>query len=178
MLSLFISRSYRLKNRSNEARNLKSLLASPNGLSCDFPEIPVEIATAYGDTTTLPFVFDTGADHMVIPVYAARQKGIPFRQDYPGTLGSSVGGSARCYYDFVQVRSVLSGRTHRWVCAFADSLQARLIIGRSGFLDDYAVAITGRCLIVSYPVFLRRFLRHHATRLRARARSSDEWEPI
>ncbi|HZV06354.1 MAG TPA: hypothetical protein VE999_14840 [Gemmataceae bacterium] len=115
---------------------------------------------------------------MVIPVYVARSEGIPYRQDYPGTLGSSVGGSVPCYYDFVEVRSSLSGRTHRWVCAFADSLQARLIIGRSGFLDDFAVAITSRRLIVSYPVSLRRFLGHHGTKLHARARSSDEWEPI
>jgi hypothetical protein len=113
---------------------------------------------------------------MVIPVYVARNKGIPYRQEFPGTLGSSVGGSVRCYYDFVEVRSSLSGRTHRWVCAFADSLQARLIIGRSGFLDDFAVAITGRRLIVSSPASLRRFVKHHSTRLRAR--SSDEWEPI
>jgi hypothetical protein len=147
-------------------------------LSCDFPELAVEIATSYGNNTKLRFIFDTGADHMVIPVYAARHKGISFRQDYPGTLSSSVGGSVRCYYDFVEVRSSLSGRTHRWVCAFADSLQARLIIGRSGFLDDFAIAVTGRRLIVSYPASLRRFLKHHATRLRVHARASDEWEPI
>jgi hypothetical protein len=115
---------------------------------------------------------------MVIPVYVARRVGIPYREDCPGTLGSSVGGSARCYYDFVHVRSSLSGRTHRWACAFAEGLQARLLAGRAGFLDDFAVAVKGRHLVVSHPASLSRFLKHHAARLRGRARAGDEWEPI
>jgi hypothetical protein len=115
---------------------------------------------------------------MVIPVYVARRVGIRYREEFPGIIGSSVGGSARCYYDFVQVRSSLSGRTHRWVCAFADSLSAPLIVGRSGFHDDFATAIKGGELIVSHPVSLTRFLRHHVTKVRAGAQSRDEWEPI
>jgi hypothetical protein len=176
MLSLFISRRYPLRSRFNTARSLKSLLASQQGLPCEFPELPVEIVTSYGDTRRLRFFYDTGADHMVIPVYVARHAGIRYREEYPETLGSSVGGSTRCFYDFVQVRSSLSGRTHRWVCAFAESLQARLLVGRAGFLDDFAVAVKGRHLVVSYPVSLSRFLKHHAARPRGRARG--EWEPI
>lgn len=91
-------------------------------------------------------------------------------------MGSSVGGSVRCYYDFVQVRSSLSGRSHRWVCAFADSVQARLIVGRSGLLDDFAVAITRRHVVVSHAVSLRRFVKHQTTKWRAR--SGDEWQAI
>jgi hypothetical protein len=176
MLSLFISRRHPLKSRVNTARSLKSLLASQEGLPCDFPELPVEIVTSYGGTRRKRFFYDTGADHMVIPVYVARLAGIRYREEYPGTLGGSVGGSARCYYDFVEVRSWLSGRTHRWVCAFAESLQARLIVGRSGFLDDFAVAVKGRHLVVSHPVSVGRYLKHQAARLRGRA--GDEWEPI
>jgi hypothetical protein len=176
MLSLFTSRRYPLITRFNGSRSLKGLLASQEGLPCDFPELAVEIVTSHGGTRKLRFVCDTGADHMVIPVYVARHMGIHYRQEYPGTLSSSVGGSVRCYYDFIQARSSLSGRTHRWVCAFADSLQARLVIGRSGFLDDFAVTVAGHHLVVRHPVSLSRFLKHYATRLRARAR--DEWEPI
>jgi len=178
MLSLFISRRYPLATRFNKSPSLKRLLARQDGLPCDSPELPVEIVTGYGDTTTLRFFHDTGADHMIIPVYIARQEGIRYREDYPGMLSSSVGGSVRCYYDFVQVRSSLSGRTHRWVGAFAESLQARLTLGRSGFLDDFAAAVQGHHLVVSHPVSLRRFLTHHATRLRAPGYSGDKWEPI
>lgn len=176
MPALSISRRYRLKTRFSKATSLKALLANQDGLRCDAPELEVEIVVSHGGTRKLRFFCDTGADHMVIPVYVARLVGIPYREEFPGTLGSSVGGSVRCYYDFVQVRSSLSGKTHRWVCAFADSVQARLIVGRSGLLDDFAVEVTRRHLTVSHKVSLRRFLKHHATRRRVRA--DDEWQPI
>jgi hypothetical protein len=178
MPSFFLSRRYRLTPRFNSADSFKRLLVSQTGLACDRAQVEIEIVTAHGGTKKLRFICDTGSDLMVIPVYVARREGIRYREGYPGTLGSSVGGSTRCYYDFVQLHSSLSGRMHRWVCAFADSLQARLIVGRAGFLDDFSVAIQGGHVVVSYPVSLRRFLRHHAARLRSRARSEDEWEPI
>lgn len=174
MLSLSISRRYPLIKRFNEAPSLKRLLANPKGLPCASAELPINIATRYGDTIKLRFFWDTGADQMVIPIYAARFHGIRYREEFPGTLSSSMGGSVRCYYDFVQVRSSLSGRTHRWVCAFADSLHARLIVGRSGLLDDFTVSVTGRHVVVSNPVSFGRFLKHRTARWRAR----DEWEPI
>jgi hypothetical protein len=176
MWPFVLSRRYRLVGRFNTAPGLKALLGSQEGLPCDRPEVPIQIVTRSGEPKKLPFVYDTGSDHLVIPVYVARRVDIPYREDYPGTLGSSVGGSTRCYYDFVQVCSSLSGRTHRWVCAFAESLQARLLVGRSGFLDDFAAAVKGHHLIVSHSVSVSRFLKHHAARLRARTR--DEEEPI
>jgi hypothetical protein len=176
MFSLLISRRYRLRGEWLNSPSLLRLLGSQNGLRCDFPEAPIEIVTSSGGTKTLTFFYDTGSDHMVIPVYIARHHGIQYRQDFPGVISSSVGGRARCYYDFGQVRSSLSGRTHRWVCAFVESVQARLIVGRAGFLDDFAAAIRGHHLVVSCPVSLGRFLKHHAGRLRARA--GDEAEPI
>lgn len=178
MLRLSIARRYPLATRFNTARSLRGLLSSQDGLPCDFPELSVEIVTGYGTTSRLRFFYDTGADHMVIPIYVARLVGIRYREEFVGTLSSAVGGSVRCFYDFVQVRSSLSGRTHRWVCAFAQSLQARLIVGRSGFLDDFAAAVQGHHLVVSHPVSLSRFLTHHAVRLRGRAPSGGEWEPI
>jgi hypothetical protein len=176
MLSLSISRRFPLRRRFNKARSLQHLLASQEGLRCDSAELALEIVTEIGDTPKLRFFYDTGADHMVIPVYVARHEGIRFRQDYPGTLSSSVGGNICCYFDFVQVRSSLSGKTHRWVCAFADSVQARLLVGRAGFLNDFATTVTSRHLVVSHAVSVSRFLKHHIARLRGRPR--DEWEPI
>lgn len=78
MLSLSVSRRYPLTNRFNESPSLKRLLANPNGLRCDFPELPVTIVTNDGDRT-LRFFYDTGADHLVIPIYVARYKGIRYR---------------------------------------------------------------------------------------------------
>jgi hypothetical protein len=173
---LSISRRYPLREYFNRARGLARLLANQDGLQCDFPWVRIEVITAYGDTTKLRFFYDTGADHMVMPVYVARHQGIRYRQDFPGTISSTVGGSARCYYDFVQVRSSLSGQTHRWACAFVDSVQARLTLGRAGFLDDFAAAIRGQELVVSCAVSMVRFFKHHAGRLRAGA--GDKAEPI
>jgi hypothetical protein len=178
MLPLFLSRRYPLVRRFNTGSGLKSLLGNQEGLRCDLPQVAIEIDKGQNLTTTLRFFCDTGADLMVIPVYVARRVGIPFREDHEGTLISTVGGSARCFYDFVQVRSSLSGRTHRWACAFTESLQARLILGRSGFLDDFAVAVTGRHLVVSHPVSLGWFLKHHARRLSNRSRPREKWDPI
>jgi len=175
-MSLVLSRRYRLDGRFNRASGLKTLLGNPEGLRCDRALVPIMIDKGRGVTTTLTFFYDTGADLMMIPVYVARHVGIRFREDFTGTMSSSVGGNVRCYYDFVQVRSSLSGRTHRWVGAFAESLQAPLVVGRAGFLDDFATAIKGRHLVVSHPVSVSRFLKHHVTRLRSRA--MDEWEPI
>jgi hypothetical protein len=153
-------------------------MASPVGLPCDLPVIAVSILTRYQDTTTLRFVFDTGADLMAIPTYIARREGIPFREEYPGALTSSVGGTARCYYDFVQVRSSLSGKTHRWVCAFVESAQARLILGRSGFLDDFAGVISGRFCVVEHPVSPGQWARERIASLWQRPRQADDWRPI
>jgi hypothetical protein len=178
MLSFWISRRYPLRERFNTGQSLKNLLVNEAGLPCDLPQVEVEIATDYGLTTRLRFFYDTGADLMVIPIYVADHEGIRFRKDYRGTLGSSMGGTVDCFYDFVRVRSSLSGRTHRWVCAFADNLKTHPIIGRAGFLQDFAACIRRGHLVVSHPVSLRRFLTHHLARLRAGPPFGDEWEPI
>jgi hypothetical protein len=178
MFPLVLSRHYPLVSRFNTAPGLKALLRNQDGLRCDLAQVPVEIDKGQDITATLRFFCDTGADLMVIPIYVARRVGIRYVEEHPGTLSSSVGGGVRCFYDYVQVRSSLSGRTHRWVCAFAEGLQARLILGRSGFLDDFAVAVKGHHLVVSHPVSLTRFLKHHSGRLSGRGQSRDEWEPI
>jgi hypothetical protein len=173
---LSISRHYPLLTRFNTSRSLKALLANQAGLRCDHAELLIEVVAEYGNTRRLRFFFDSGAHLMVIPVFVGRHEGIRYSEEFPGTISSSVGGSARCYFDFVQVRSSLSWRTHRWVCAFVESLQARLIVGSAGFLDDFAVAVNGHRLVVSHSASLSRFLNHHAARLRAH--SGVDWEPI
>ena len=107
MLPLALSQRFPLVPRFNTGSGVKALLANQDGLPCYFPQVAIEIATLHDEARTLPFFYDTGSDLMVIPVYVARHHGIRYREEYPGTMISSVGGSARCFYDFVQVRSSL-----------------------------------------------------------------------
>ncbi len=87
MLRLRLSRRYSLRTWFNRAGSLKRLLASEAGLRSNLAEVPIRIITSFGDTT-LRFFYDTGADLMVIPLYVARHEGIPYREEFPGMLGS------------------------------------------------------------------------------------------
>jgi hypothetical protein len=55
-------------------------------------------------------------------------------------------------------------------------VQGRLLVGRAGFLRDFAATMTDTQLVVSHAVSLGHFLKHHVARLRTQTR--DEWEPI
>ena len=61
MLPLVLSRRYPLVAKFHTAPGVNALLANQVGLSCDIPQIPLEIVTDYGDTKTHRFVYDTGA---------------------------------------------------------------------------------------------------------------------
>ena len=175
-IRLPVSRRYRTTPRFNTSPGIIALLGNPDGLSCRRPQLQLEILTKYGDVTSLRFVFDTGADLMVIPVYVAQREGIAFRTQHQGPLASTLGGSVPCWYDFVEVRSSLSGKLHKWPCAFADSKTAPLVIGRAGFLDDFSATAGADRFVVSYPAPLGRYLRL----LFARRPSSGvgQWQPI
>ena len=134
----------------------------------------IRMQVRVNNSKPLKFIFDTGADLMVIPVYVARREGVAFGTDHPGSLASSVGGTAPCFYDGVEVRSALSGRSHTWPCAFADSVTAPLVVGRAGFLDEFSAAVTPHHFVVSYPAPLGRFLRL----LTRAARDPGPWQSI
>ena len=80
MLPLVVSRRYALVPAFGIAPGLKALLANRDGLPCAEPRVPIEIVTGYGNTKSLRFFYDTGADHMVIPVYTAQKEGIRYRE--------------------------------------------------------------------------------------------------
>jgi hypothetical protein len=123
---------------------------------------------------TIEFTLDTGADMMVIPVSMAAALGIDFSRDIEGKA-TTIKGSVRCYYDVVTVKSTLSGKVHRWPCCFVETTETRMLIGRAGFLADFAVSIRNGQLIVMYPVSLFRFLGDFFT---ARFRRSASRDPI
>jgi hypothetical protein len=122
----------------------------------------------------LEFALDTGADMMVIPVNMATGLGIDFRRDIEGKA-NTIKGSVRCYYDVVEVVSTLSGKVHRWPCCFVETGETRMLIGRAGFLEDFAISIRNNQLIVMYPVSFFRFLSGFFTSL---FRRSTSREPI
>jgi hypothetical protein len=115
---------------------------------------------------------------MVIPVYVARREDIAFGTDHPGSLASSVGGTAACFYGVVEVRSALSGRSPTWPCAFADSVPAPLVVGRAGFLEEFSATVGGHRFAVGYPAPLGRFLRQTFSRLARAARGAEPWQSI
>lgn len=177
---LFVSRRYEFKSRFCVGKGMCDLLGNPEGLSCSCAELEIAVLSKLGETVPLRFFLDTGADMMVIPLFAAQYHGIAFSKRYPGTLASRAGGTVTCWYDFVRVQSTLSGKTHRWPCAFADSIHVPLVAGRAGLLDDFTLSLGNRHLVVSYPTTLRRALKHYwqALRHHGSGQVSDDWPPI
>ncbi len=174
-----ISRYYSMERLRSVDPELSNLLGGTAALlPWALPEFRLHLIARYGEVIPFNFRFDVGADLMVIPVYVARRLGIAYSQRHRGALASSVGGRVPCFYDFVTVQSSLSGRLHRWPCAFADSIRARLLVGRAGFLDDFTVSIRNGHFIVSYLASLSRVLTHAFTRLRPRPDNDSDPEQL
>jgi hypothetical protein len=177
-----ISRRYRMTRMQSVGSGLRDLLNDPAGmLPWARPKLRLDLVSKYEDVARLPFEFDVGADLMLIPTYVARHEGIAYSQRHRGNLSSSIGGRLPCFYDFVTVRSSLSGRLHRWPCAFAESTQAPLLVGRAGFLDDFLVSISKGHFIVSYAAPLLRGLSYRFAQLcawLAKDRRREEWTSI
>jgi hypothetical protein len=116
--------------------------------------------------TELDFRVDTQADLMVIPVHTARDERIPFSQQNPKTAIGLVGETIT-YRG--QVHVVIAGQAHDWPCDFVEvpvrSEGSRLhpkllpVLGRAGFLDEYAIAVDSGYLIITRLGPVRRWLR-------------------
>ena len=132
-------RRWPLQQRVNRAPGLARLTGQPDGLDCPFPQLRLDIRARDGRYLPLSFPFDTGADFMVIPTSFADRYDIPYTTDYPGAVGT-LGGAAACYYGFVTVRCHLTRREYRWPCGFTTGEGGRLLLGRAGFLDEFAVS--------------------------------------
>lgn len=129
------------------------LMNNLDGYPSNYPYVHLTVRTKYGDSATMRFILDTGASISVIPVQVALREGIGFSKSHTGMLASSVGGTVLCYYDFITVQSALSGKPHRWPCAFADrqdSVYSPCILGRAGFLREFAFAISDDRMTVRY----------------------------
>jgi hypothetical protein len=106
---------------------------------------------------------DTAADFISLPIPLARQHGIPFSQRVERRAIGLV-GATRMFRDRIGV--VLAGRAHEWPCNFIDvpaevASHGELspVLGRAGFLEEYAVAIDAGFLIITRLGPIRRMVR-------------------
>jgi hypothetical protein len=113
----------------------------------------------------LDFRVDTQADFTSIPIPTAQREAIPFSQTQPRTVVGLV-GQATTYRD--RIRIVIAGREHDWPCDFVVPPPQELgrqprellpALGRSGFLDEYAITVDSGYLVVTRIGPIRRRLR-------------------
>jgi hypothetical protein len=135
------------------------------GIDCPLPVVWLRVRDRSGAFVNLPFRLDTQADLTTIPIAVAQREGIPFSTDHPGTA-YGLAGAVEKFRDRVRLR--IAGREHEWPCDFVAApspprdrplLELSPILGRAGFLDEYAVAIDSGYLIIRRLGPLRRWWR-------------------
>lgn len=134
--------------------------------SCDTPVVRLRVRAKHGRLAELDFRVDTQADFTSIPVAEALERGIPFSQEHQRTVVGLV-GETTTYLDAVRV--MIAGREHIWPCYFVKLPAPREpsrrprellpVLGRAGFLDDYAIAIDSGFLIITRIGPVRRWWR-------------------
>jgi hypothetical protein len=141
------------------------------GITCPFPVVRLKVRDRYGTLAELEFRVDTQADFTTIPIAKAELEGIPFSRAREST-GFGLVGETIMYRD--RVRVVIAGREHDWPCHFIQAPAARQaspreellpVLGRAGFLDEYAVAVDSGYLIITRLGPVRRLLRWGLHRL-------------
>jgi hypothetical protein len=135
-------------------------------LVCPFPIVKLRVRDRYGAIALLWFRIDSAADCSAIPVAVARREGLSFQQTRTSTAGGLVGTTTK-FRD--QIRVVLGGREHEWPCDFivtpassgqqSDQLRDTPVLGRAGFLQDYAITIDDGYLIITRLGPVRKLLR-------------------
>jgi hypothetical protein len=136
------------------------------GFSCPEPAVRLWVRDQYGAFAALVFRVDTQADFTTIPIPIAQREGIPFSSNHPGTAYGLVGAVAK-FRDRVRLR--IAGQEFEWPCDFVTSPtplpEGRSlpvltpVLGRAGFLDDYAVTLDSGFLILTRLGPLRRWWR-------------------
>jgi hypothetical protein len=121
------------------------------GISCPVPVVRLRVRTRYGTLIELDFRVDTQADFTSIPISRARRQAIPFSAAHERRALGLV-GETTVYRD--RVRIVLAGREHDWPCHFVHVPASREgdlppVLGRAGFLDEYAIAVDSGFLIIT-----------------------------
>jgi hypothetical protein len=142
------------------------------GEPCPTPVIVLMVRDRYGASAELKFRVDTQADVTTVPIGLAEKECIPFSKGRPGT-GRGIAGKIAKYRD--RIRVLLAGREHDWPCDFTEpAIDAETrqplrdlspVLGRAGFLDEYAVTIDSDYLIITRLGPIRRWLRRRMHQL-------------
>jgi hypothetical protein len=136
-------------------------------MACPYPRIVLRIRDRYGLLVPLDFRIDSGSDCAALPLSVAQREGIGYGEERRGTVAGLVGATEK-FRDVIRV--VIAGREHVWPCDFVrvpppapgrlpDPLLQAGVLGRAGFLDDYALAIDSGYLILTRLGPVRRWLR-------------------
>jgi hypothetical protein len=136
------------------------------GIDCPFPAVKLRVRDRYGTLVPLDFRIDTQADFAAIPIKIAQQEAIPFSEEHKGTV-YGLAGETEAYRD--RIRVVIAGREHDWPCEFVNIPVQRQpgqqpreltpVLGRAGFLDEYALTIDDGYLILTHLGPVRRWWR-------------------
>jgi hypothetical protein len=136
------------------------------GIECPWPLVKIRVRDRYGIWVPLTFRVDTQADFTTLPITLARRQGISFRQSVSGRA-RGIAGAIQTYRD--NIRILIAGREHEWPCEFVEparddesgqSLAELLpVLGRAGFLREYAIALDDGYLIITRLGPVRRLLR-------------------
>src|SRR5262249_7814480 len=135
------------------------------GIDCPFPVVRLRVRDRYGALAELDFRVDTQADFPSIPLQTAQLERIPFSEAQERTATGLV-GETTIYRDRVHV--VIAGRENAWPCHFVKTSPPREpqqqphemlpVLGRAGFLDEYATAVDSGYLIITRIGPIRRWL--------------------
>jgi hypothetical protein len=128
--------------------------------------VTLGVRDRYGTLANIPFRIDTAADFTTVPIALAERDGIPFRHSAPGQV-QGLAGAVEKFRD--RIRLVIAGREHEWPCDFvkAPSLaepgrtlpELDSVLGRAGFLQEYAFCMDDRYLVLTRLGPLRRWWR-------------------
>jgi hypothetical protein len=137
-----------------------------DGIPCPFPVVKLRVRDKYGTLAELDFRVDTQADFSAIPIPTALREGIPFSQER-STSAIGLVGETTSYRD--RVRLVIAGREHDWPCNFVKVPVQREtgrshpdllpVLGRAGFLAEYAVGVDSGYLTITRIGPIRRWIR-------------------
>jgi hypothetical protein len=111
----------------------------------DCPLVWLSVRSRYGDFPAVRFSLDPGADASAIPIALARRLGIAFPQDEASrATAAGLVGRADRFRGLLNVQ--IAGVEYSWPCDFIDapgpsSVDPYGVIGRAGFLDDFAFCV-------------------------------------
>ncbi len=130
------------------------------------PVVRLLVRDRYGALAEVDFRVDTQADVTTVPISLAEREAIPFTKTAAGSA-RGIAGKVGKYRD--RIHLVIAGREHDWPCDFTEKaidhetlrplIDLFPVLGRAGFLGEYAIAIDGDYLIITRIGPLRRWLR-------------------